>query len=1045
MKIAEFAIEKRVITLTLTVVTIGAGLMAYEGLARLEDPEFTIKQALVITPYPGASPYEVEEEVTDKIEQAVQQLGQLKRIKESRSERGKSTVTVEIKDKYDKTGLPQVWDELRRKVSDVQKDLPPGAGPSLVVDDFGDVWGVFFALYGNEYSHRELYELAKFLRREFTLVQDVAKVQIFANIREVIYIELNRDRMSQLGIPPETIAKELQAKNIVSDAGKVEFGPERISIEPTGNLETVEAFGSILLTGGGERQIYLRDVATIRRGYEEPPDAMVFYDGAPAIGIGISTVAGGNVVVMGEAIEKRSKELAQFFPAGVEVGVISLQSDAVVKAIDNFVVSLYQAVLIVVVVLLFFMGLRSGVLIGFILFLTICGTFIVMQPWGVALERISLGALIISLGMLVDNAIVIVDGFLVRSARGEEPEQAALDVVSQNAMPLLGATVVAVLAFAAIGTSQDSTGEFCRSLFQVVFASLMLSWVTAVTVTPLLCILFLSPKQEKAGAAGMGKPAEDEYGGAGYGLYRTVLHFCLRFRGLTIAVVLGLFAVSLWGFGYVDQSFFPNSTRPQFMLDFWMPQGTRIEETQAESAKVEEYLHTVDGVTHVTSVLGQGAMRFLVTYESEKANPAYAQFLVDVEDYTQIDRIVAEVEAHLKEAFPSTQSVGKKFRLGPGDGGKIQIRAIGDDPKELRRIASEIETIMFEDGSAKGIRIDWRDPVKRIVPRIAEEQANLNGITRPQLSENLRMGFEGLQVGVYREGDELLPIIARAPEAERGDVASMQNLQIWSYAAAAFIPIRQVISGFDTIFEDTNVMRRNRKRTITVHCDEASGTASVLLARLMTKVDEIPLPPGYVIEKGGEWESSDNAQQGLAATIPVFLLLMILVVIGLFNALRQPLIIWLCVPLAIIGVTWGLLATKQPFGFMALLGFMSLSGMLIKNAIVLIDQIDLEIREGKDPFGAIVDSGVSRLRPVAMAALTTVLGMIPLLSDAFFVAMAVTIMAGLSFATLLTMILVPVLYATFFRIPYGGAGGAAELEAGKGSAASAGATAAEPA
>jgi multidrug efflux pump subunit AcrB len=1034
MKIAETAIRLRVITLTLTVVTIGAGLMAYESLSRLEDPEFTIKQALVITPYPGASPYEVEEEVTDKIEQAAQQLGQLKRIKESRSERGKSTVTIEIKDKYDKATLPQVWDELRRKISDVQKDLPPGAGPSLVIDDFGDVWGVFIVLYGDEYSHRELYDLAKFLRRELTLVQDVAKVQIFANIREVVYIEINRDRMSQLGIPPEAIAKELRAKNIVSDAGKVDFGAERISVEPTGNLETVEAFESILLTGGGERQIFLGDVATVRRGYEEPPEAMVFYDGAPAIGLGISTVSGGNVVVMGEALEKRANELSQFFPSGVDIGVVSLQSSAVVVAIDNFVVSLYQAVLIVVVVLLFFMGLRSGILIGFVLFLTICGTFIVMQPWGVALERISLGALIISLGMLVDNAIVIVDGFLVRAARGEKPEQAAQDVVSQNAMPLLGATVVAVLAFAAIGTSQDSTGEFCRSLFQVVFASLMLSWVTAVTVTPLLCVMFLSPKEEKAGVGGVGKPAEDEYGGAGYGLYRSALLFCLRFRGATIAVVLALFAVSLYGFGYVDRSFFPNSTRPQFMVDFWLPQGTRIQETSAESRKVEEYLKGVEGVTHVTSVLGQGAMRFLVTYESEKANSAYVQFLVDVEDYNEIDSIMSEVEAHLKEAFPGARAAGKKFRLGPGDGGKIQIRATGDDPAELRRIASEIETIMFEDGGAKGIRIDWRDPVKRIVPRIAEEQANLNGITRPQLADNLRIGFEGLQVGVYREHDELLPIIVRAPEEERGDVASMQNLQIWSNAAQLYIPIRQVISGFDTVFEDTNVMRRNRKRTITVHCDEVSGTASVLQTRLMARVDEITLPPGYKIEKGGEWESSNDAQQGLAATIPVFLLLMVLVVIGLFNALRQPLIIWLCVPLAIIGVTWGLLATKQPFGFMALLGFMSLSGMLIKNAIVLIDQIDLEVREGKDSFDAIVDSGVSRLRPVAMAALTTVLGMIPLLSDAFFVAMAVTIMAGLTFATLLTMILVPVLYATLFRIPYGGPSGSPTIVKPEGNA-----------
>jgi multidrug efflux pump subunit AcrB len=1012
MGIAQIAIGNRVVTLVLTFVAIGAGLQAFDNLSRLEDPEFTIKQALVITPYPGAAPEEVEEEVTDKIELAVQQLGQLKRIRESRSERGKSTVTVEIKDKYDKNALPQVWDELRRKVGDVQNQLPPGAGPSMVIDDFGDVWGVFVVLYGEEFDYAELREVAKFLRREFTLVKDVAKVQLFGELREVIYIEPNRDRLAQVGIPPERITRELRARNFAVDAGRVEFGPELLAIEPTGGIETVEEFGAILISDdASDRQIYLRDIATVRRGYQEPATKLIRFDGNAAIGLGISTVSGGNVVLMGEALEKRANELREMLPAGIEFGVVSLQSEAVSLAIKSFTTSLYQAVAIVVVVLLFFMGLRSGILIGFILFLTICGTFIFMGPWNVALERISLGALIIALGMLVDNAIVIVDGMLVRLARGEDAMEAANKVVSGNALPLFGATVVAVLAFAAIGTSQDSTGEFCRSLFQVVFLSLMLSWVTAVTVTPLLCVMFLKQPDP-------GKQAEDPYGGAFYTAYRGFLRLCIRFRYGTIAVVLGLFFVSLVGFGSVDRSFFPDSTRPQFMIDFWLPQGTRIDETERNAKKVEEYLRSNEQVTHVTTVVGGGAMRFLLTYSAEKDNPSYALFLVDVDDYRVIEDLANEMEAELATRFPNALAYSKKFMLGPGEGAKIQVRVTGSEPSELRRIAGRIASLMKADPNTKGVRIDWRQPVMMLKPLIAEEAANLNGIMRPELASALRVGFEGETVGLYRERDELLPIVVRAPEDERSDIANVRNLQIWSPAGRSYIPIRQVVSEFETVFEDTIIMRRDRRRTITVHCDPQTGPQSVVLARLMPQIAEIPLQPGNFIEYGGEYESSSDAQAGLGATIPIFLMVMVLVVIMLFNSLLQPLIIWLTVPLAIIGVTWGLLATSQPFGFMALLGFMSLSGMLIKNAIVLIEEINTQMGEEKEPIAAVVDSAVSRLRPVAMAALTTVLGMIPLLADAFFVAMAVTIMAGLTFATLLTMIVVPVLYTTFYRIPY---------------------------
>ena len=1009
MNLAEFSINNRVVTLVLSAVLLFGGWQAFNGMSRLEDPEFTIKDALVITPYPGASAAEVEEEVTDEIELAVQKLGQLDEI-ESKSDRGLSTVTVSIQKKYDRTSLPQVWDEVRRKVGDAQGSLPPGAGPSIVVDDYGDVFGVFAVVYGKEYSYAEIKKVVDLLRRELLLVQDVAKIDTYGERVEAIYVELDRDRMSQLRIPPSAIANELQQKNLVSDSGRVQVGREFITVSPTGGVSTVEAFESLLIRGG-DQQIYLRDIAAVRRGYVEPQNNAIRYDGNAAIGLGISTVAGGNVVVMGQGISERMEELREEIPLGIEFGIVSHQSQAVETAISSFVISLLEAVAIVIVVLLFFMGVRSGLLIGFVLILTILGSFIFLSSMGVALERISLGALIIALGMLVDNAIVVVDGILVRQQRGVESKRAAREVVAQSSGPLLGATVIAILAFASIGTSQDSTGEFCRSLYQVVLVSLLLSWVTAVTATPLLSVMLLKPPKKKPGEQ------KDPYDTAFYRAFRGFLRGAIRGRWLTVAIVVGIFVAALWGFGFVDQSFFPPSTRPQMMVDFWMPQGTHIDVTGRKVSEIEEYLAEQEGVTHVSTLLGKGGLRFLLTYTPEKLNSSYAQLLVDVEDAKVIDRLIPEVEAHLAETYPQALGYASRFQLGPGSTGKIQARFSGPDADVLRALASQAAEILYADPNTKAIRTDWRQRVKVLRPVLDEDRANLNGIHRSNVAQTLMEAFQGQAVGVYREGDLLLPIILRATEEERSDVESINRVQIWSPAAGKMIPLRQVVTGFETGHEDEIIIRRDRKRTITVFADPIEGTATVVFARVRPKIEALELPQGYSLDWGGEYEDSGNAQAALAGSIPTFIGIMVLVTVVLFNSLRQPLVIWLCVPLAVIGVTVGLLGTGQPFGFMALLGFLSLMGMLIKNAIVLVDEINVQVAEGKDLGPAIVDSTASRLRPVAMAALTTALGMIPLLFDAFFVSMAITIIAGLMFATVLTMVVLPVFYAIVFKVP----------------------------
>jgi len=582
MDIAALAIKNRIVTLVLTIVMLFAGILSFDGMSRLEDPEFTFKDALSMPPSQAASAAEVEQEVSDYLEIAVQQLGQLDRVV-SKSDRGLSTLTVTIKNSYNAETLPQVWDELRRKINDAAKDLPQGVGQPIVIDDFGDVYGVFLAVTSDGYSFAELKKYVDLLRRELLLVEDVAKITTYGERTEAIYISFDHDQMSQLGLQAQKIVDELMQMRQIADAGRVRVGKEFISFEPSGGLDTIAEFEAFIIRGSGGEQIRLRDVAEVRRTYVEPQNTILRYDGKMSIGLGISTISGGNVVTMGNGLRDRLIALEDQRPVGIDFGIISLQSEAVAEAISGFTASLLQAVVIVILVLLLFMGLRSGLLIGAVLLVTIVGSFIFLNPMGVALERISLGALIIALGMLVDNAIVVVDGILTRLQKGEDAKSAASAVVKQSAWPLLGATIIAILAFAAIGTSNDSTGEFCRSLFQVVMVSLLLSWVTAVTITPLLCVMFLKPPAQK-------EAQSDPYSQGFYLKYKAFLSLCIRRRYLTSVLVAAMFGSALWGFSFVDQSFFPASSRPQFMLDVWLPQGREINETTARIEEIEDYL-----------------------------------------------------------------------------------------------------------------------------------------------------------------------------------------------------------------------------------------------------------------------------------------------------------------------------------------------------------------------------------------------------------------------------------------------------------------------
>jgi len=659
MNIAEYSIQKRYVTWFFTVFLIIGGVFAYKGLGKLEDPAFTIKTAVVTTAYPGATPKEVEEEVTEVIERAAQQMGQVDKVR-SLSQEGVSLVYVDIKDTYTAKDLPQIWDELRRKINDVQEQLPPGTSRSLVNDDYGDVYGVYFALTGEGYSYRELEDFADYLRKELLLVPGVASVEVTGIQKEAIYVEISRTKLSQLGISMEELFQVLKAQNFVVPSGKVRAGAEYIRITPTGEFSSVEQVGALLLASSSRVLIRLDDIATVTRNYIEPTRAMMRYNGSPAVGIGISNVEGGNVIAMGEAIKKRLKELEPQTPIGMNLGLIYYQSDTVQKAINNFLLNLLEALGIVIAILLIFMGFRSGMLIGGGLLLTIFATFIAMKLVRIDLHSISLGALIVALGMLVDNAIVVADGLLVRIQSGEDRISSAVGVVTQTQWPLLGATFIAVIAFAPIGLSPDSTGEFCQSLFQVVGISLIISWVLAVTVTPVAGVRFLKTSAK----------AEIPYDTKLYRMYRRFLKACIRKRKVTILVMVCLLGSALIGFTFVDQSFFPSSTSPLFTVEFWRPRGAYIEETQRGVEKVEAFVLKQPETVSVASYVGQGALRFILTYTPSDSSDSYGHLIVEAKGLKSAESLRRKLENFMNIEMPDIDPRIRSFSKGTGGGAK---------------------------------------------------------------------------------------------------------------------------------------------------------------------------------------------------------------------------------------------------------------------------------------------------------------------------------------------------------------------------------------
>ena len=1006
----NYFLDRKSISWMVTLLLGVGGMFAFLGLGQLEFPEFTLRSALVTTQYPGATPLEVEEEVTLPLEKAIQQMPGIDDITSVNSD-GLSQITVQLKKTVREGELDQYWDILRRKINDAQPGLPPGVNTSIVNDDFGDVFGLLLTLRGDGYSLKDLGDHADLIQRELRLLEGVAKVSIGGRVDEQMIVSLDRDRMRALGISPEYLASLLNAQNTVGNAGHLRSEGLSLSVQPTGQLDSVQALEQLAVGSADSGIIRLSDLAEVRRVTNDSPALLYHSDGLPALTIGVSFAEGTNVVDVGESLNEALKRLEKQQPIGMTLNTVYNQPEVVEEAVSAFLMNLAQAVGIVIIVLLLFMGLRSGLLMGLILLITIMGTFVLMAIHGIQLQKISLGALIIALGMLVDNAIVVTEGMMIGLSKGKSKRQAAKEVVSQNRYPLLGAT------FAPIGLSPDTTGEFIGSLFWVLCYSLFLSWLTALTLTPFFFDMFYPDKLESVGQSS----DNDPYKGIVFVVFRRLLTYAIHYRFVTLTLAIALLAGVLSFSGQVKNAFFPNATTPLFFVDLWLPEGADILQTEETVKRLESRVNDMDQVIQVTSVTGGGAQRFTLTYSPEQRYASFGQLIVETRDKASREARMEEVIEQLRTDFPNVHYKVQALQVGPSAKASLEARIFGEDPEELRKIGVRVQAIFENEPLADSVRLSWGNREAVIVPEFLEEQARRLGVSRESLHQALLLNNQGQQVGVYREGSDLIPIIMRSREEQRFDIENLTSINVWSEEQGRYVSAGNVINAINTELRDPLIKRRNRERMLAVYAEPmplSGETAASVLERIRPQVDALELPHGYSIEWGGEYETSSEAQTSLFSSLPLGLLGMFIISMLLFGSFRQALSIWMIVPLMMIGIIGGLVLLGAPFTFMALLGTLSLIGMVLKNAIVLVEEINIQLEQQDDAFTAVVEAAVSRVRPVLMAAVTTMLGMIPLFSDAFFASMAVVIVCGLGVATVLTLVVLPVVYCTLMRISY---------------------------
>jgi multidrug efflux pump subunit AcrB len=1032
--------NRRLVNFLVAVLVLG-GLISYYDMSKLEDPELKVRQAMVIATYPGASAHQVELEVVDPLEKAIREAQDIYTV-QSYSYNDLCILTVELLSTVPSVDIEQHWDQLRRKVSAASASFPAGANPAVVRDDFGDVYGMFYALTGDGLSRRELSNYAGLIKREVGNIEGVSRVDIYGDRTECIYISLMQDKLANLGVLPAEVLQTLNGQNQTVYSGYYDNGTSRIRVTVSDRYRTVEDIAGLIIQGHEEDQLRLSNIATIEKGYAEPERNALTYDREQALGISISAVSGTDITKIGKAVSRRLDEIkATQLPAGVECHKVFFQPERVTSALSTFLVNLVESVLIVIAVLILTMGLRSGVIIGASLVVIVFGSFCVLYALDGTLQRVSLASFILAMGMLVDNAIVIIDGILIDLGSGKSRREAMTDIGRKTAMPLLGATLIAILAFLPIFMSPDTTGLYVRDLFIVMAVSLLLSWVLALVHVPLMADRLL-PKSTPAAANTAGEGPS--YEGRWYRLLSRILNFGLSHRVTVILGTVALLIVCGFCYRFLPQGFFPDMEYDQLYMEYKLPEGTNYTQVQADLDSIQNYLASRPEVTHVTASSGGTPSRYNLVRSIATPSLSYGELIIDFTSPRALVDNLEEIQRDLNARFPDAYIKLKRYNLMYKKF-PIEAQFSGPDPAVLHQLSDSARAIMERSGRVRLITTDWEPKVPVLVVDYNQPVARRIGLSRSEVGTSLLSATGGIPVGSFYDGLHEQQIWVKCVDKDGRPLESLDEATVFSTlpslsavvseetirkllmgkldkeelltSALQTTPLKQVSDGVHVEWEDPVVIRWNGQRAQRVQASPMPGVGTEAARSAVAKeIEALPLPAGYSLQWIGEKNASDQSMKYLFKNFPMAIVLMIAILIMLFGDYKIPVIIFCCIPMILIGVIPAVLISGKTFGFVAIVGVLGLIGMMIKNGIVLVDEIKLQISGGKEPRRALVDSALSRLRPVMMASLTTVLGMLPLLPDAMFGSMAATIMGGLLMGTVITLVIIPVLYALFFRI-----------------------------
>lgn len=1007
MSLPEYSLKNRKVVWFFLFILLAGGALGFVTLGKKEDSVFVIKSASLVCSYPGATPLEVEQLVTEPIEREVQSMRLVHKIT-SESYYGLSKVLVELDPATRASEIPQLWDELRRKVLNIQPRLPAGASPVTVADDFGDVYGIYYGLsVDGGFTWAELRDWAQRIKTALVTVDGVQKVSLFGEQTPVVNVYVNLAALANFAIRPETIVATIGQQNTIVNSGEKQAGALQIQILEAGTYKGLDDISNQMLTAASGKQYRLGDIARVERGYADPPQTLMRVDGRRAVGIGISTEAQVDVVKTGEKIIRVLDGLMRQMPVGMDLTVLYPENRIAQQANATFVLNLAESVAIVILIIMLVMGFRAGVLIGSSLLFSIGGTLLLMQFLGEGLNRTSLAGFIIAMGMLVDNAIVVTDNAQQAMLRGVARRRAVVDGANAPRWSLLGATLIAIFSFLPLYLAPSSVAEIVKPLFVVLALSLLLSWVLALTQTPLFGDFMLRVKPV----------AHDPYDTKFYRTFDRILAALLRWRWGVVAGVAALFAAALAVMGLMPQNFFPSLDKPYFRADVLLPEGYNIRDTERNLRTMEEWLHAQPEVKTVSVTMGSTPPRYYLASSSVSLHPNFGNILVELHDKGQTEAVEARFNAYVRAMCPDVWLRSSLFKLSPVPDAAIEFGFIGDDIDTLRRLTQAAEEIMWRTPGTVNIRNSWGNRVPTWLPLYSQMKGQRIGVTRSQMAQGITIATQGYRLGEYREGDQFMPILLKDENIDTYNLTNLQALPIFTPAGKVY-SIEQATDGFRFEYRVGVVKRYNRQRVMKAQCDPGRGVNTMrLYAALRDSVLRgVVLPEGYSMKVFGEQESQQESNSALARYMPLTMVLIFIVLLLLFRNYREPTVILLMIPLIFIGVVLGLAVTGKVFNFFSLLGLLGLVGMNIKNAVVLVEQIGVLRSEGKGAYEALTAATRSRIVPVAMASGTTVLGMLPLLFDSMFGAMAATIMGGLLVATLLTVCVLPVVYAIFYNI-----------------------------